>query len=92
LLGSFNLKKIIQAARNQISKNLSKPESLSRRQNSQLESFLKNRLRFKWRQILAVTEEACGRDGLRAISCQAEKQPERKDAHRNPVLPDLTAS
>jgi hypothetical protein len=26
---------------------------------------------------------------LRAISCQAEKQLERKDAHRKPLLPDL---
>ncbi|BBE20660.1 hypothetical protein AQPE_4854 [Aquipluma nitroreducens] len=26
---------------------------------------------------------------MRAISCQAEKQHERKDAHRKPLLPDL---
>jgi hypothetical protein len=29
---------------------------------------------------------------LRAISCQAEKLPERKDAHRKPPLPRLTGS
>jgi hypothetical protein len=29
------------------------------------------------------------RGGLRAISCQAEKQFERKDAHRKPLLPTL---
>jgi hypothetical protein len=40
----------------------------------------------------AEMEEAFGRDGLLAISCQAEKQPGRKDAHGNQVLPDLTAS
>ena len=32
------------------------------------------------------------RGGLREISCQAEKQPERKDAHRKPLLPNLTGS
>jgi len=30
--------------------------------------------------------------GLRAISCQAEKQLGRKDAHRKPLLPHLTGS
>ncbi len=60
--------------------------------NSQFENFFNNRSRFNWRLICPTTEEACGRDGLRAISCQAEKQPGRKDTHRNPVLPDLTAS
>src|SRR5659263_613984 len=32
------------------------------------------------------------RGGLRAISCQAETQPERKDTHRKPLLPHLTGS
>jgi len=41
---------------------------------------------------LATTEEATRRIGLRAISCQAEKQPGRKDAHRKPPLPHLTGS
>jgi hypothetical protein len=27
--------------------------------------------------------------GLRAISCLARKLPERKDAHRKPLLPNL---
>jgi len=27
--------------------------------------------------------------GLRAISCQADKLPERKDAHRKPLLLNL---
>ena len=30
--------------------------------------------------------------GLRAISCQAEKLPGRKDAHRKPPNPHLTGS
>jgi hypothetical protein len=36
---------------------------------------------------LHTTYEATRRGGLRAISCQTEKQPERKDAHRKPPLP-----
>jgi hypothetical protein len=38
---------------------------------------------------LPLTEEATRRGGLRAISCQAEKQHERKDTHRKPPLPSL---
>jgi len=33
--------------------------------------------------------EATRRGGLRARTCQAEKQPERKDTHRKPLLPNL---
>ena len=32
---------------------------------------------------------ATRRGGLRAISCQADKLPERKDTHRKPLLPPL---
>jgi len=35
------------------------------------------------------TSEAIRRYGFRAISCQAEKQPERKDVRRKPPLPNL---
>ena len=45
--------KISQAARTQISKNLSKRETLSSRQNCQSECFVENRLCFKWRKNMA---------------------------------------
>jgi hypothetical protein len=41
---------------------------------------------------LQVTLEATCRGGIRVISCQAEKQTERKDAHRKPLPPTLTGS
>ncbi len=41
---------------------------------------------------LPTTFEAMCSKGLRAISCQAEKQPERKDTHRKTPLPHLTGS
>jgi hypothetical protein len=40
----------------------------------------------------AVYHSAYEAGGLRAISCQAEKQLGRKDAHRKPPLPHLTGS
>lgn len=42
--------------------------------------------------LLRPTQEATCRGGLRAITCQAEKQLVRNDAHREPPLPHLTGS
>jgi len=41
---------------------------------------------------LAANVGGMASKGLRAISYQAEKLPERKDAHRKPQLPHLTGS
>jgi hypothetical protein len=39
---------------------------------------------------LPLTLKATPNVKLLPISCQAEKQPERKDAHRKPLLKQLT--
>ena len=48
-------REILSSRRTKISKHLSKPETLSTHKNSQIKSFVKNRLCFKWRQILPPT-------------------------------------
>jgi len=40
---------------------------------------------------LMLRLEATCRGGLRVVSCQAEKQPERKDSLRKPLPPNLRA-
>jgi len=45
-----------------------------------------------WFLLCAITLETNPKDGLRAISCQAGKLPERKDIHRKPLLPHLRVS
>jgi hypothetical protein len=75
--------------------NLYKPvktENLSSRQTLKLKAFSKTDCVSSGKIIWPTTEEATRRGGLRAISCQAEKQLGRKDAHRKPVLPHLTGS